>query len=83
MKSPSLIFIVVQEGGSSTEAYTSAYNTERAAMNAMRSHAKASYRSAGPFAVKCRMIEGKTYIEEGDMLALIDEIVPPKYEYYE
>jgi hypothetical protein len=83
MKSPDQIFIVIQEGGSSIEAYASSYSRERDATNAMRGHTKASYRSAGPFAVKCREIEGKTYIEEQDMLALLDEIVPPQYEYYE
>lgn len=74
------IFIVLQEGGSPVEAYATAYDTSHDAHKAMIEHAAASYDSAGPFEVPVHEINGKTYIEEADVLELIQRTKIAEYE---
>jgi hypothetical protein len=74
------IYVVLQEGGSSIECYASSYDNQDDALDAMIGHAKATYRSAGPFAVDVHEIDGKTYIEEGDALALAELAQTTDYE---
>lgn len=49
---PEYIWIVVQQGGSSSEFYASSYNSENLAKAAMEGHARATYASIGPYKVK-------------------------------
>ena len=56
MKSKKL-FIVVQEGGSSTERYVHAHNTLKEANKDCRSCAKASYRTTRPIEVLPNLAE--------------------------
>jgi hypothetical protein len=74
------IFIVLQDGGSSVEAYATTYDTSHDAHWAMRAHSAASYDSAGPFEVPVHEINGKTYIEEADVLELIQRTKVTEYE---
>lgn len=67
------VWVVLQEGGSSTEAFASSFDSKQDAEAAMLEHAKATYRSAGPFELDGVEIAGKLYIEEGDALALAEQ----------
>lgn len=74
------IYVVVQEGGSSTEAYATSYNTKAQGLAAVRAHAKASYRTMGPFEVTAYTRKGtQTFIEEADVLELVERVRAADY----
>lgn len=72
------LFVVLQEGGSSTEGwYAATYDKENDALKAMRGHEKASYNSVGPFEVpealaKMLLADKKA---EMDLLVMLEEMV--------
>lgn len=75
------IYIVIQEGGSSIEAYATSYDTKDDALDAMVDHATATYRSAGPFPVTIHQDGQKCYIAEPDVLELLNVVKIAEYEY--
>lgn len=77
------VYIVIQEGGSSTEAYPTSFNTMKAAERARRSHSRATYRSSGPIEATVYEHEGRAFIEEGDVMELMGRaaVIGARQEY--
>lgn len=75
-----ILYLVIQEGGSSVESYASTYDTKRQAEAAARSHRKHTYRSTKPVAFRAQIdVDGHAYLHESDMLALIEDVRDAEY----
>jgi hypothetical protein len=78
-----LLYLVVQEGGSSVEAYPSIYGGPRGAARAAASHRRASYRSTEPipFPVEREDRQANTItIKAADLVELIQSAMLADYE---
>jgi hypothetical protein len=72
MRRQKVIYLVIQEGGSSAEHYPTLYDTKRDADRAVSSHHKASYRSTAPIPVPARLDADRVaWIREEDLIDVV------------
>ena len=70
------LYLVVQQGGSTSEMYASTYDSAAAAAESVKCHAKASYNALGPFEISPILAKALLSVEgaEAELIKLAEEL---------